>query len=172
MEIVPIFDAHLYSFKYPGEEFDELERLLDEWNDIEMLRNFFEENSQDLKYFQIEVDDAIIQTRKEADALRKKLINLSKTVNPDLDSMFANLDDYETRIVPLAKQKSKRRWLRIYALRIDTNTYIITGGAIKLTHEMKDRLHTAKELDKLESGRNYLKDQGVFDIDSFNELDI
>jgi len=172
MEIVPIFDAHLYSFKYPGEEFDELERLLDEWNDIEMLRNFFEENSQDLKYFQIEVDDAIIQTRKEANALRKKLINLSKTVNPDLDSMFANLDDYETRIVPLAKQKSKRRWLRIYALRIDTNTYIITGGAIKLTHEMKDRLHTAKELDKLESGRNYLKDQGVFDIDSFNELDI
>lgn len=172
MEIVPIFDAHLYSFKYPGEEFDELERLLDEWNDIEMLRNFFEENSQDLNYFQIEVDDAIIQTRKEANALRKKLINLSKTVNPDLDSMFANLDDYETRIVPLAKQKSKRRWLRIYALRIDTNTYIITGGAIKLTHEMKDRLHTAKELDKLESGRNYLKDQGVFDIDSFNELDI
>lgn len=109
MEIVPIFDAHLYSFKYPGEEFNELERLLDEWNDIEMLRNFFEENSQDLNYFQIEVDDAIIQTRKEADALRKKLINLSKTVNPDLDSMFSNLDDYETRTIELAKQKSKRR---------------------------------------------------------------
>ena len=172
MEIVHIFDARLYSFKYPGEEFNELERLLDEWNDIEMLRNFFEENSQDLNYFQIEVDDAIIQTRKEATALRKKLINLSITVNPDLDSMFSNLDDYETRTIELAKQKSKRRWLRIYALRIDTNTYIITGGAIKLTHKMEARLHTAKELDKLESCRNYLIDQGVFDIDSFNELDI
>jgi len=172
MKIVPIFDAHLYSFKYPGEEFDELERLLDEWNDIEILRKFFEENSKDLKYFRIGVDDAIIQTRKEGNALRKKLINLSKLVNPDVDSMFANLDDYEARIVDLAKQKSKRRWLRIYALRIDANTYIITGGAIKLTKKMPDRLHTSKELDKLELCRNYLKDQGVFDIDSFNELDI
>lgn len=172
MEIVPIFDAHLYSFKYPGEEFDELERLLDEWNDIEILRKFFEENSQDLKYFRIGVDDAIIQTRKEGNALRKKLINLSKSVNPDVDSMFANLDDYEARIVDLAKQKSKRRWLRIYALRVDANTYIITGGAIKLTKKMEDRLHTSKELDKLELCRNYLKDLGVFDIDSFNELDI
>lgn len=172
MEIVPIFDAHLYSFKYPGVEFDELERLLDEWNDIEILRNFFEDNSQDLKYYRIEVDDAIIQTRKEANALRKKLINLSKSINPDLDSIFANLDDYESRIVELAKQKSKRRWLRVYALRIDTNFYIITGGAIKLTKKMGDRPHTANELDKLEFCRNYLKGKGVFDIDSFNELDI
>lgn len=86
--------------------------------------------------------------------------------------MFSNLDDYETRTIELAKQKSKRRWLRIYALRIDTNAYIIIGGAIKLTHKMEARLHTAKELDKLESCRTYLIDQGVFDIDSFNELDI
>jgi hypothetical protein len=172
MKIIHTFVQGLYAFKYSDEALDELERLLDEWNDIEMLRKFFEENCQDLKYFRIDVDDAIIQTRKEVNALLKRLIDLSKTVNPDLDSMFANLDDYETRIVELAKQKSKRRWLRIYALRIDTNTYIITGGAIKLTLEMKDRLHTLRELDKLESCRNYLKDQGVFDIASFNELDI
>jgi len=81
-----------------------------------------------------------------------------------------NLDDSELRIIDLAKQKSKRRWLRIYALRIDTNSYVITGGAIKLTHKMAGRLHTEKELIKLDTCRNYLKDQGVFDTDSFNEL--
>ncbi|MCL4484683.1 MAG: hypothetical protein M1445_19070 [Bacteroidetes bacterium] len=172
MEIVPIFDAHLYSFKYPEEEFDELERLFDEWNDFELLRKFFEENSKDLKYYQLEVDDAIIETRKEAAGLRKKLIDLSSQKIPDLDSIFVNLDDNESRTIELAKQKSKRRWLRLYALRIDANTYVITGGAIKLTHKMGERLHTAKELDKMELCRNYLKDQGVFDIDSFNELDI
>ncbi|NEW80764.1 MAG: hypothetical protein GZ094_00135 [Mariniphaga sp.] len=84
--------------------------------------------------------------------------------------MFVNLDNSEWRILDLAKQKSKRRWLRLYALRIDTNTYVITGGAIKLTHKMEGRLHTEKELIKLDKCRNYLKDQGVIDVDSFNEL--
>jgi hypothetical protein len=172
MEIVSIFDAHLYSFKYAYEEFDELERLFDEWNDIDKLRDFFEENNQDLKYFQIQVDEAIIQTKKEAGILRRKLIGLCNSQNPDLDSLFANLDDYETRTLTLAKQKSKRKWLRLYALRIDTNAFVITGGAIKLILEMKDRSHTAKELDKLEQCRNFLKNEGVFDIDSFTELTI
>ena len=170
MEIVSIFEPYLYSFKYPDEEFNELERLFEEWNDIEMLFKFFEENSKDLKYYQIEVDDAIIETRKEANALRKKFIDLSLSSSPNLDSMFVNLDDSELRIIDLAKQKSKRRWLRIYALRIDPNSYVITGGAIKLTHKMAGRLHTEKELIKLDTCRNYLKDQGVFDTDSFNEL--
>ena len=172
MKIIHTFVQGLYAFKYSDEAFDELERLLNEWNNIEMLRKFFEENSKDLKYFQLEVDDAIFETRKEASGLRKKLITLSTEENPDLDSIFVNLDDNEWRIIELAKQKSKKRWLRLYALRIDTNTYVITGGAIKLTHEMKVRLHTAKELDKLELCRNYLKDQGVFDVDSFNELNM
>ena len=170
MEIVSIFEPYLYSFKYPDEEFNELERLFEEWNDIEMLFKFFEENSKDLKYYQIEVDDAIIETRKEATALHKKFIDLSLSSSPNLDFMFVNLDDSELRIIDLAKQKSKRRWLRIYALRIDTNSYVITGGAIKLTYKMAGRLHTEKELIKLDTCRNYLKDQGVFDADSFNEL--
>ena len=170
MKVIPIFDLHLYSFKYSGEEFDELERLFDEWNDIELLRKFFEENRQDLKYFDINIDNAITETRKEAKVFSKKLKELSKAVNPDLDSIFANLDDYDTRVIDLAKQKSKRRWLRLYALRIETNTYIITGGAIKLTNKMETRPHTAQELIKLELCRNYLKDQGVFDVDTFNEL--
>lgn len=172
MEIISIFDAHLYSIKYAGEEFDELERLFDEWNDVEILRYFFEENRQDLKYFQIQVDEAIIQTRKEAGILRRKFITLCSSKNPDLNSMFANLENYETRTLALAKQKSKRKWLRLYALRIDTNAFVITGGAIKLTLEMKDRPHTAKELDKLEQCRNYLINEGIFDIDSFTELTI
>ena len=172
MKIVHTFVQGLYSFKYSDEYFDELERLLDEWNDIGVLREFFEENSKDLNYYQLGVDDAISETRKEAAGLRKKLIALTSQEIPDLNSIFVNLDDNEWRIFELAKQKSKRRWLRLYALRIESNAYVITGGAIKLTHKMETRPHTIKELDKLEFCRNYLKDQGVFDIDSFNELDI
>ncbi|HEY5592156.1 MAG TPA: hypothetical protein VIK55_14220 [Paludibacter sp.] len=174
MEIVSIFEPYLYSFKYSDEEFDELERLFDEWNDIEMLRKFFEENSKDLIYYHIDIDDVIIETRKEAAALRKKFIDLSLESSPKLDAMFMNLDDSELRIINMSKQKSRRRWLRIYAIRIDTNTFVITGGAIKLTHQMEikkgGRPHTEKELKKLDICRNYLKEHGVYDADSFNEL--
>ena len=125
-----------------------------------------------MKYYHLGVDDAIIETRKEAGRLREELIALTIKEIPDLNSFFVNLDDNEWRLFELAKQKSKRRWLRLYALRIESNAYVITGGAIKLTHKMESRPHTVKELDKLEFCRNYLKELGIFDIDSFNELDI
>lgn len=35
---------------------------------------------------------------------------------------------------------------------------------------MEERTHTNKELHKLEMCRTYLMDQGIFDVDSFNEL--
>lgn len=60
-------------------------------------------------------------------------------------------------------------WLRIYAIRIDPNVYIVTGGAIKLTAKMQDREHTQIELEKLNKCRNFLIDNGVFDQDSFLE---
>ncbi len=50
----------------------------------------------------------------------------------------------------------RRSWLRIYALRIDT-TYIITGGAIKLTGKMEDRPHTQRQLDNLRNVAQHLK---------------
>jgi hypothetical protein len=170
MEILPIFAPYLYAVKYENEALDELERLFDEWSDIEKLESFFETNYEDLKYFKIDVDEAILESIKEANAFRHKILELAKKENPDLDSIFKNLDNKEVRIFELIKQKSKRRWLRIYAIRIDTNVYLITGGAIKLTLQMADRLHTQKELDKLERCRNYLKDNQVFDNDSFKEM--
>lgn len=52
-------------------------------------------------------------------------------------------------------------FLRIYAIRYG-NSYVITGGAIKLTDQMKDRKHTKEELYKLDLVRDYLKEGGEF----------
>ena len=65
------------------------------------------------------------------------------------------------------KRRSHASWLRVYAVRVDTNMFIVTGGAIKLTRTMQERSHTQLELDKLNRCRDYLKDQGVFDTTSF-----
>ena len=60
-------------------------------------------------------------------------------------------------------------WLRIYAIKIEPGVYLVTGGAIKLTATMEERRHTMEELAKLERVRNYLLDNGVYDLDGFND---
>ena len=75
MKITTTFVKGLYAVKYDGEVLDELERLLDEWMDIEKLSVFFEDNSADLTFFHLDVEQAIIETRKEAAGLRKKLFS-------------------------------------------------------------------------------------------------
>ena len=72
------------------------------------------------------------------------------------------------------KAKGKRSsthnsWLRIYAIKLDEGTYLVTGGAIKLTHLMAEREHTLNELRKMEMVRNYLLDNGVRDADGIKE---
>jgi hypothetical protein len=86
-----------------------------------------------------------------------------------LEGMFRPLHDSQSRILTLDKRKAKTNWLRIYALRIDKNVYIVTGGAIKLTQKMQDREHTIIELKKMDSCRRYLLELGIVDIDGVIE---
>ena len=60
--------------------------------------------------------------------------------------------------------------MRLFAIKIDNNCFVITGGAIKFHHLNKDRPHTQKEMQKINRCRDYLKDNGVFDADSFYEF--
>lgn len=80
----------------------------------------------------------------------------------------------DNRALELTREKARNwertqhpSWLRIYAIRIEPNVYIVTGGAIKLTATMQEREHTKRELDKLNTCRDFLKQNGVFDQDSF-----
>lgn len=60
-------------------------------------------------------------------------------------------------------------WLRIYALKLSSGIYIITGGAIKLTATMQEREHTLNELAKMEKVRQFLLDEHIIDDESFIE---
>ena len=76
----------------------------------------------------------------------------------------------------LGKEKARLRnthrhasWLRIYAIKLEPGIYIITGGAIKLTRTMQEREHTLVELARMEKVRNFLLDNDIVDLDSFND---
>lgn len=172
MKIVRTFITGLYSFKYEGQKFNELERLFDDWSDYEFLEDFFENHKNDLAFFGLTVETAVEETINEANFLDKLLWDISESNFRTLDAIFKPLNDLEFREVVLSKRKAKRRWLRLYAVKIEPNYYVITGGSIKLTHTMQECEHTQNELLKLEKCRQYLQSEGIFDLDSLNELDI
>lgn len=94
----------------------------------------------------------------------------------NLDTLFRPLDNNETAESLLQKDKARLKkrplhssWLRVYAIRLTTGAYIITGGAIKLTQKMEEREHTKNELAKIENVRNFLLNEHIIDDDSFIE---
>ncbi len=183
MEIVRIFaDHYLYAVRYDPNDPDEFEKLFNSWNDIEHLEEFFEKNIEDLEsdFFKIpNVEDAVLSTISQARNLEQKLKTLSDLSNEDLaeslDTLFHPLDSKKIEI-ELAKSKAyglkHKSWLRVYAIKVGSELYIITGGAIKLTSTMNDREHTLKELRKLTRTVDFLKEQGIIDKEGFEELEI
>lgn len=176
MKIVHIFGQHLFAFKYKHQA-NEFERLFDFWADVEELETFFESNQLDLSnpyWGNISVEEAILKTMDEAQRLEDKIRGLSKQNNMQpkgLETLFRPLDDMQGQVdCILNKSKAKQSWLRIYALRIEKDVYVITGGAIKLTHKMGTRNHTQKELQKIDKCREYLIEQGIIDKEGLAEI--
>lgn len=119
-----------------------------------------------MAYYGVTEEEAVIETLDLRHSLRGVLLE-KKT---SLDNIFVNLHNRRGLELVLPKRKAKRRWLRLYALKIDAGGYVLTGGCIKLTHLMEDKRHTSAELAKQDRCRRYLKENGVFDDDSFIEF--
>lgn len=169
MKIVSIFAGNLFSFHYNHESKNELRRLLLNWNDVSYLYTFINQNKNDLplNLSVAELIDQIIDNANDIDDILEKIsIDRSKS----FDDFFKPLDNNEYRIVNLSKQKGRKNYLRIFAIRIDQNCFVITGGAIKFHHLNKDRPHTQTEMNKINQCQDFLKAKGVYDSDSFYEF--
>ena len=179
MKFVRVIDGydHLWAVKAQDKEADELTLLFRNWTNGDYLLDFFMEHFDDLKgYFHIErLDEAVSDTFEDAEDLQELVLDFPYTEH--LDSLFEPLDITDAQSTELSREKARNwdrkrhaSWLRIYAIRLDPDVYVVTGGAIKLTRTMQEREHTALELQKLNRCKAFLKSNGVFDQDSFVEL--
>ncbi|MRT92383.1 hypothetical protein [Ancylomarina sp. 16SWW S1-10-2] len=187
--IETIRKGSLYAIKYNNEydEFenneleddqsskDEFRRLFNNWADTEYLHAFFDKHNSDLKkefYNSISIEDAIFQTIDEAEKLEQTFLEISELGKTDdtrnLQTLFKPLNKRDEKIYPIPDfQESKvygsqhKSWLRIYAIRIEKNVFVVTGGAIKLVQKMDERDHLKKELEKLEQVKNFLIDKDI-----------
>lgn len=164
MKIDCIFAEQLYAFRYEGEEDHEFNRLMELWTDVSYLRECAIKNKV------TDIDVFVNQILKDAEEIDDFINELAKNNEP-YTFYFQPLQDSEFGKI-LARQKGKKRKnnLRIYAIKIDDNCFVITGGAIKMSQKMQDHPDTAEELKKLNWAKDYLSDNGVFDSDSFFEL--
>lgn len=170
-------DGRLWAVRYEGDGDNILYLTFSQWFDIDWLSDFFANNTEDLTaYFKItDLNQAIYDTMSEASEL--ECLILDSNPDTDFDKLFRPLENQRASEMLLGKEKAKgtgtRRhssWLRLYAIRFQKNSYLITGGAIKLTRTMQEREHTIEELRRLELVRNMLISEGITDLDGFNEF--
>jgi len=190
MKIVPIFVQEnkregLFSIHLDNEREDEATKCIEHWLlNSQYLYDFFTLHQDDLNsgYYgkAISIPEAINYTQIEAEYLFAKLERLAisgtNKGNDNLSTAFQPLRDLDYTQTLLqqvkAKTKIKKKWLRIYAIKIGPNTFIVTGGAIKLVGKMKEKNHLLKEKQKLDDIKYYLKEEGILDQDNFEVYEI
>ena len=154
----------LYSVIYEGESKNEFIKLFKKWDDPQWLYKFFKANETDLNsgaWGKISISDAVRQTRLQAKEMKKTILTIANANNSD----FTILSEYFKPLIngkygKLEWDKGKgllhHNWLRIYAIRCSKNTFLITGGGIKLTRVMSP-IHLLEELSKLKQAEDYLR---------------
>ena len=118
---------------------------------------------------------AVYDTLRDASELESIILDFDS--NTDYERFFRPLENSRISEMCLGREKAKGKrirrhdsWLRVYALKFETNSYLITGGSIKLTRAMQEREHTDLELRRLNMVRDYLIGAGITDLDGFNDL--
>lgn len=115
-----------------------LEKVFNLWNDYQWLRDYFTTHAEDLaSYFHItDIDSAVFDTVDDANDLECLIMDLNPDAN--LDALFRPLENTRMSEAVLGREKAKGRyhyhssWLRLYAIRLESGRYIITGRAIKV----------------------------------------
>ena len=167
MKIVDIFAEKLFSFVYENNhDVNEYDRMMDLWTDVSYLRNYAKINNVS------NINEFVKNRLRDAENIQDLLDKLSENNQP-LEYYFKPLYDHETGVRILSLQKGKvsnRDGLRLYAIKIDDDCFVITGGAIKMSQTMQGHPDTKEELVKINKAQAYLKSKGVFDTDSFYEF--
>lgn len=170
----------------------ELQRFFSFLSNIKFLTEFFEKNIYDLQSeFYNNINKNVPITIEEA-------VQITTELGDNVTDFYIYLlslpqDKFEIKIneffKPLSKEQTiktlhlhvnqmkksygivgfnKYNWIRIYALKIE-NTFIITGGAIKLTKEMNQGTQTKIELEKLYKISTQLKKEFITEDVSFED---
>ncbi len=178
LEIIEIYPNHLYSVKYSNQQENEFDRLFFEWNQMDKVVDFLDKNkiflANPIWGEEMNIEDAAKKVKTEAEILEDKFDELAENTGnghkPDFDSHFTYLGGkyiYELTSPPMKSYGPiKPSMLRIYAIKLSSNLYIVTGGGIKLSDTIQNspglKEHVIQNIDAV---RDYLKTNGIQNIE-------
>ncbi len=186
MKIVGIFailDKKLLAVQFDGEDADEFTLAFRNWQDPEFLEGFFEQNRNELKggfWGQISVEEAIWITINESEKFESNVLDVAKSGSANQKTALADLvfrklhkNDFSiTHVESKAYGSKHKSWLRLFAIRISKELYVVSGSAIKLTRALQDKVHTNIELEKLKITKAYLSEIGLLTEDDYDLIEI
>ena len=147
----------------------ELKGMLEMLTDPYYLADFFDRNRDFFSkpfWKNVSQEKFVFDIIKSVNIVYDKL--KSACLNKDLNKLFEPLSLLEVNRL-LAKHKMKPREInsvnaiRVYAVKIDDETYCMTGFAIKVTEKMQESPNTLLELKKLELVCKELNRNGIVD---------
>lgn len=164
MKIACIFENQLYSFHYDEYDENEYNRDLNQWSNTAYLFEFAKENNiPNINSFVDEIYDNLEEL--------EDLINDIAETDGQFKRLFIPLKYSETnKTISLRKGKINHNRLRLYAIKLIDELFIITGGAIKMSQRMSDHPGTAEEHRKLYAARQYLEINDIYNENAFFEL--
>ena len=186
MKIVPTFTkskkrpsnlwaaCYLEDYEENGKPRSIFSKLFDCWNDRSYLLSFFKKHKADLAspYWKgLSIAEAIDQVVDEALDFENELkhieLQLPGYENYTLQDIFHQLHKHEFSLKPHFSRFRKGKpnfpdaMLRLYAIELDENGMVVSGGAIKLTEKM-DRPHLVAENKRLIQLQDFLNSHGIY----------
>ena len=180
MEIVEIYKDWLYSITFDEEDLTEYHRVFREWHDLDYLVRFFSEhkdfvNTDFWTKAGLNPENPELSAERvidEADNLevyiRQIVENCSNDTRPDFDEYFHFLGGKYKCLWSLEPVKSygtdSPSLLRLYAIKLDNNCYLIVYGGIKLGDTIQNSpVLRDKVFSKIDSVLSFLRANGITD---------
>jgi hypothetical protein len=180
IELTRIVPEALWAARFEGNQENEFDRTFNCWENPEYLDAFFTAHEKDLVkefYGYCSVSQAVSITMSEADAFERQLLKVAQggVLDKRLGDIFKPID--KTARIKIVNEKSKaygtgaKSWLRIYAVRLNYDFFVVSGSAIKLTKTMNEREHLKEELEKLNVLVRFLKELNIETVEDWGYID-
>ncbi len=180
MEIREIYKECLYSIKFDEADTDEYSRAISLWKDLDALVKFFTIHAKDVDQpFWREVglhsDAPLVSAERvasEAIELAKHIKDLAQNVHngelPNFEDFFKPLGGKYSYVRELEPHKSYGTFipslLRLYAIKLGVNVYLIVFGGIKLGKTIQDSPGLNHQVfNRIDNVIAFLKANGIFE---------
>lgn len=179
LDIVCIYPDYLFAIKFDDKDSNEYDASFSLWRDLDYLVDFFTENKSLLEtgfwhnsirstapedLAQSIVDESFDFER----FIQEVAQNTADGELPDFDSFFQELGGQYKFLREHVPHKSygtaSPTMLRLYAIRVNPNCYVVVHGGIKLTKQIQDTPQLNRELfSKIDNVLRFFKANGIID---------